>query len=122
MGQPIPAKKKLGTLVAGTGLADLYVQPGSAPNSITEGTALWVINTDSASHTFTLRAGPLGALVKPDHSFFEDSVLQANQVLLVDSNSGEAGVLIVGPGEHIQGSADAANKVIFRFFGQETNA
>ena len=96
-------------------LATLYTAPAQPPNTQTNVYSLWICNTDSAAHTFTLRFGG-GTLAD---SMFEATAIPANSTVQVDANTCLA---VIPAGLTIQGNADAASKVTVSVYGEEITA
>lgn len=116
MASAIPAIQRLFKAQLGNALATLWTAPAFPLNGFSQCTSLWIANTDSVAHTFTLRIGT-GTTTVAD-SLGEALAIAANTTYFL--STGDASVFLVLNGEVVQGLADVANKVTITAYGQLT--
>lgn len=110
------AVKPLAQVQLGVGLTVIYSGlPGGTAPILTRCSSLWICNTDSADHTFTLRFWLTGALTAVN-SLVEAQSIKANTPFYFHFH--EDGLPIL-TGYTLYGLADVGAKITATLFGAE---
>jgi hypothetical protein len=108
----LSAVRLLGQVQLGTSLTTIYTVPSLA-SAVTQISAIWIANTDSADHTVTLRMGT-GTLTVAN-SLGEAWAITANKTTIISDEN----LIVLSEGMVLQGLADAASKITVTLFGRE---